>query len=53
AVTACWHLARSVAGEYLPGMAPPDPLPLFDEMGLSEQLRARVAEECIAAMEGI
>ncbi len=53
AVTACWHLARSVGGEYLPGMAPPDPLPLFDEMGLSEQLRARIAEECIAAMEGL
>ncbi len=53
AVTACWHLSRSVAGEYLPDMEAPDPLPLFDEMGLSEQLRARIAEECIAAMEGL
>ncbi len=53
AVSACWHLARSVGGEYLPGMQAPDPLPLFDEMGLSEQLRARIAEECIAALEGL
>lgn len=53
AVTACWHLARSVGGEYLPGASPPDPLPLFDEMALPEALRARIAEECVAAMEGL
>ena len=52
-IVACWALARSVGGDYLPNMPAADPLQLFDQLGLSDQLRQRVAEECLAALEGL
>jgi HD-like signal output (HDOD) protein len=52
-ILACWALSRSVAGDYLPNMAPADPIEFFEQLGLAEQLRVRVAEECLAALEGL
>lgn len=52
-IVACWALARSVGGDYLPNMAPADALALFDELELPDALRQRMAEECFAALEGL